>query len=184
MKIKQKINDIAWWIKYRTTHRYHVVKTGLGPGYYDCDTVILHTNFTILVNYVEGELASKMISMVYDQRKNLYPIPWYWFDNFQRRVKLHPHAGLHELRGEMTSSVIDDDPMTQAFLAREAYILYHWWRHIRPNRPTEYNIGRTDEEVEIRRDLIINRYEINKNYDKEDEDMLYRLIKIRGGLWI
>jgi hypothetical protein len=50
--------DRAWWnLKYRLHpgHRYHVVRTGLKPGYYDIDTIMLHANMELLRRFVEDE---------------------------------------------------------------------------------------------------------------------------------
>jgi hypothetical protein len=47
--------DPIWWIKHRTIDRYHVVGTGLPPGYYDKDTQMLHACFSLLVDFVEVE---------------------------------------------------------------------------------------------------------------------------------
>jgi hypothetical protein len=48
-----------WAILHRVhpRHRYHVVKTDLKPGYYDIDTLMLHTNMALLVRYVEDEMG-------------------------------------------------------------------------------------------------------------------------------
>lgn len=44
-----------WWLRHRTTDRYHVVGTGLPPGYYDKDTQMLHACFWLLVRFVDKE---------------------------------------------------------------------------------------------------------------------------------
>ncbi len=48
-------HDIVSWIQYRTTERHHVVHTGLRPGYYDADYLLLHASFRLLKDFVEKE---------------------------------------------------------------------------------------------------------------------------------
>lgn len=96
-------------------------------------------------------------------------------------------------------------PTPQAEIAIETLVLYHWWKDIRPARPDPHdesgwtelcNRRRSnvdadmwwiedqtdDEKLETRSSLdICNKLE--EQYDKEDEDMMIRLIKIRRGLW-
>lgn len=48
--------DLLWWIKYRTTHRFHVIKLNtLHPGWWDTDSRLLHASFALLENYIERE---------------------------------------------------------------------------------------------------------------------------------
>jgi hypothetical protein len=53
------LHDLIWWTKHRTTNRYHVIKTGLKPGWWDVDTRLLHASFTLLENFVELEKPFK-----------------------------------------------------------------------------------------------------------------------------
>lgn len=55
------LNNIKRWIKYRTTNVYHKINTNLKPNYYDTDTLILHSSFTLLVNFVEKKHALEFI---------------------------------------------------------------------------------------------------------------------------
>lgn len=60
------VNNIIIQIKYRTTHRYHILDlrdggNGYDVGWYDSDQQILQANFLILKNYVEKEQPFKHI---------------------------------------------------------------------------------------------------------------------------
>ena len=46
-RVRHKLSRAKWWLLHRLhpRHRYHVVHTGLPPGYYDSDTLILHAVF-------------------------------------------------------------------------------------------------------------------------------------------
>lgn len=52
-----KLRKFREFFYYRFMDKYHVVKTDLEPGYYDKDSLIFHANFSILVDFVESELA-------------------------------------------------------------------------------------------------------------------------------
>lgn len=49
------LNDVTWWIKYRTTQRYHIINTKLPPRYYDSDTRLTEGCFSIFVDFIEEE---------------------------------------------------------------------------------------------------------------------------------
>jgi hypothetical protein len=48
-------HEIPWWFKHRLIpqHRYHVVRTGLKPGYYDPDTLIFWACFKQFERYLK-----------------------------------------------------------------------------------------------------------------------------------
>lgn len=57
-RLGHKFRNGYWWVMHRIhpRHRYHVVRTGLPPGYWDFDTQILHACFECLRRYVEIEV--------------------------------------------------------------------------------------------------------------------------------
>lgn len=96
-------------------------------------------------------------------------------------------------------------PTCQAECAKEILVLYTWWTEVYPKRPDIYDasgwsalcerrrISHEDdgfmfedrtpaEKKETRRVLDLSN-KIEKQYNKEDTDMLVRLIKIRNSLW-
>ncbi|MCX8169573.1 MAG: hypothetical protein N3D72_00615, partial [Candidatus Methanomethyliaceae archaeon] len=137
MPIKWKINRATDWIRYRTTRRYHIVDTGLVPGYYDNDSIILHVNFNILKDFVEVEQAWHHYcwSGLY-KNAGFYErhMPFYrLFFPFRR-----PDLGIQHLEWAAT---LDDPSLPphercdhQAVAAREILALYRWWTIERPNR--------------------------------------------------
>jgi len=52
-RFTQRLSDARWWVLHRVhpKHRYHVVSTGLPPGYHDPDTIILHVAFEQLMRF-------------------------------------------------------------------------------------------------------------------------------------
>ena len=95
-------------------------------------------------------------------------------------------------------------PTGQAISAKEIKELYTWWTVTYPNRPDPYDASGWTEYCEKARELNDGRLfggkktpeleklsdkshkllrKIEAAYEKEDEAMLIRLIKIRNSLW-
>ena len=95
-------------------------------------------------------------------------------------------------------------PTYQAEKALEILALYKWWTEVYPNRPDPHDAGgwtaycnmkrergdhmldledRTPEEAEMAKTALDKTQEIEQVYDKEDEEMMIRLIKVRQSLW-
>ena len=96
-------------------------------------------------------------------------------------------------------------PTPQAVKAQEILALYTWWTEVYPNRPDAYNASGWTDYCEASR--LSNGGKINwssdkspalkkqsskahkalqkleADYEKEDTDMMIRLIKVRHGLW-
>jgi hypothetical protein len=96
------------------------------------------------------------------------------------------------------------EPTSQAKNAQEILELYRWWKIERPKRPDPYDasgwsaycemrrekgydlfdmMDKTPEESEMSRAALDKSNEIEAAYEKEDEEMMIRLIKVRNGLW-
>jgi len=99
-------------------------------------------------------------------------------------------------------------PTYQAVKAQEILALYKWWKEVYPNRPDVYDASGWSAVCERRRqkngDLGLGLFDsenetaaekretskalklsqkIEEQYNKEDEEMMIRLIKIRNSLW-
>ena len=206
--VTKPFNDLRYWIRCRFFDKYHMLNTGLKPGYADCDTRMLHGMFNLLVDYIEVEKAWMHVVFDKDERaKRKHP----WWSHGLTRFKAFRDvaAGLAYLNWEMS---LDDPKLdeyersdTQAASAREQLAIYNWWKQIRPNRPDPYDAsGWTDycektrngsgnhfpwddertpeEEIESR--IALDKLQaIEKSYDDEDEEYLIRLIRIRKSLW-
>ena len=208
---KEIINPIYWkyravkeWILYRTIHKYHIVDSGLKPGYYEIDTLILHVNFNMLKDFVEVEQAIHDYHWTQEYREKATwcerHMPFYRiFYPFRR-----PDLGIKHL--EWASSL--DDPklppheqcIDQAVNAREILVLYKWWVEDRPNRKEAEHIpfdsqgkgllgfldSDFDHEAEDYKKYtksVESSYEQEEKWHIEDQEMLIRLMKIRRSLW-
>ncbi len=205
--ITKPFNDLRYAIRVRVFDRYHVIPTGLKPGYADSDTRMLHGMFTLLVDFVEVEKA--WMHVVFDREaQKQYQHPWWSLGWTRFRAFRDPAAGLAHLQWEMT---LDDPTLpvherspSQAQAAIEVWVLYHWWKDIRPTRPDPHDAGgwseycklreqlgkhfldtrQESEDVErLRRTALDRTHAIEEAQHQEDEDMLVRLVKIRRSLW-
>ena len=164
--IWDKISDITYpirngyrnskdYIRHRLFDRYHIVDTGLKPGYYDTSDRILHSCFNLLKDYVEIELSWK--TMVFDESaKKKYALPF--FSNGFFRIKNYRNraAGMDHLQWE--KGLINDESMgynpsdsaygtstDQAIRAIEIEELYLWWTEIRQCRKESYEESGYDD---------------------------------------
>lgn len=205
--IKRPINDARYAIRVRVFDRYHVINTGLKPGYHDCDERLLHGMFNLLVDFVEVEKAWMHVAFDKDERKRRKH-PWWSLGWTRFKAFRDPQAGLDHLKWEATLDdpklPINERSIDQAAAAREVMELYHWWKEIRPWRPdpmdasgwSDYceqrsksgrhllNMRHDDqEEAQLTHDILDLNRKIEEEQHQEDEEMLIRLIKIRRNLW-
>lgn len=96
-----------------------------------------------------------------------------------------------------------DKPTPQAVKAQEILDLYNWWTQVYPNRPDPHDASGWSEycrkKEELNGSLFSGKdtpelkkmsakahkalHKIEKDYEKEDTEMMIRLIKVRHGLW-
>lgn len=181
--IGREYRNFIYFFKYRTTHRYNILHTGLKPNYYDLDTRMMHGLFNELVNFVEVDKA--LMNNIWGQKK-FEKKPFFG----RPRSK---ELGLDYLEWETKL----EESGGQAENAKEVIALYKWWTEVYKNRPDpneasgwsgycernsieEIMDGNTKEDSQIYLDKL---REIEVQYEKEDEEMLIRLIKIRKQLW-
>lgn len=91
---------------------------------------------------------------------------------------------------------------TQAHAARELIAIYTWWKDVRPARPDPHDVSgwskyceekrlagsllaieKTEEEKERVRQILKHSHEIEEQYEKEDDEMIARVMKIRRHMW-
>jgi len=96
------------------------------------------------------------------------------------------------------------EPTGQAKNAEEILALYKWWTEVYPKRPDPHDISgwtdfcarrrtdgehfwdlesRSDEEREESTRLLESLRKIEEEYEKEDTEMMIRLIRVRNSLW-
>lgn len=178
-------HSVKTYIKNRWIDKIQYLDTGLKPGYYyEFDDRILHGLFNELVNFVEIELAHLSL---WDQHKK------YKFKNgrcVEAAYDYFDWASKLKDKNENGKRVVSK----QAKDARRIKKLYEWWKNVRPNRiDPSVKSGWAKEYEEIEKNgykskktsykTILKQMRIEDQYDKEDEDMLIELIKLRKSLW-
>ena len=108
-KLKRLINSCYYWVRHRTIDKYHVIDTGLPPGYYEKDCQMLHGMFNLLVDHVDCEVA--WMELIWKD------LPWYMTK--KRYIKKHGEMlGMEYL--EWAKALKDDEVVD---LAREGHSL-------------------------------------------------------------
>lgn len=85
MKVKKKVqhrfnkmrgwpHNIKWWFLHRfhPKHRYHIINTGLGPGWRDTDVLMEHLIVKLFIDFIEKEKPHE----VKDLSQTNYPEDW------------------------------------------------------------------------------------------------------------
>ena len=164
----KKLHDFKYELMYRfiPKHQYNIIRTGLKPGYYDIDHVMLHGMMALLVSYVEREQGGekKFADHIKSHVKEGYPA-----DYDQEALDIY-----RWWKYEYTYSW---DNYYKCL--RETYSRKAKWKEL-PNG--NYSL----EDVGVNPAATLSPEALHKLeedlYDKEQE-MLYRLVTIRRCLW-
>jgi hypothetical protein len=169
--------------------------------------------FNELVDFVEIETAWSHIAWGSEEDRAKYKAPFWATGWFRWRTWRCPQAGLDHLDWAMTLTNNDwcepdhpdyGKPTGQALRAKEIKELYLWWTTVYPNRLDPYEVSGWTDYCEKARELNDGRLfgskstpelkkmsdrshkllqKIETAYEKEDEQMMIRLIKARDSLW-
>ena len=213
MFIPDKLYALKYYINNRWVTKTHALTAhprDIPRGEWrDVGNRFLPCLFNELVNFVEIELAWNFCVWDSEARKK-YQYPWWrrWYRNW--RSEEAAMAYIAWAKTLTNAEFLDEDkkheavPTHQAETAKEIEILYRWWKYERPQRPDPYDVSGWSAICERRRvkypDEILPEDETKKEkaeskksldalhkleaeYEKEDEEMMIRLIKIRQGLW-
>jgi hypothetical protein len=173
-----KINNLLWNFKYRFVkqHRYNIIDTGLEPGYYDIDTIMLHGMFSLLTRYVDHE------------HEGVLELERWGKELCDASDGMSAHSS--HLQGEKEL---------------EAVALYRWWHDVRPadlkRRDELLHLLYRDRALIFEDDestgtstLSMKPFDADETrlheefknletkIDAEETEMLHRLIDIRNGL--
>ena len=167
--------------------------------------------FNELVDFVEVEQAWHHVLWDEAARKK-YKTPW-TRNFFRFRTWRCPEAGVDHLKWAMTltnEEWLEEDekhlaePTYQAKAAKEILELYTWWKEVYPKRPDVHDASgwsaycdmrrekgyhlldmedKSPEDAEMCKTALNKTQEIEDAYNKKDEEMMIRLIKVRQSLW-
>jgi len=191
-----RLSNIYWAIRHRTINVYHKVDTGLKPGYYDVDTLILHSCFNLLKTFVEKDYKG--------------------IDDIKERIKFLEKSAVED------KDIPDHyDYSREISNLQEAITLYWWWVNVYPkyeeNNPwskhfnEEYKNGNgrkyprefipctfdedgdptlfewvdnRPEDVKVKeREVLESSMDYEMQCIEETDENLMRLLKIRRNLW-
>lgn len=188
--VTRTYKSIVSYIRFGYFEKMHLIDTGLKPGYYDKDTLLLHSMFSILKDFVEIEKA--WMEAIFNKD---YKRPW-WKLNSRFRNREY---GIEYLDWEIALvNETDEANNPQAEIAKIIKELYLWWVDIRPVRMDPYDLIQDNYDGKLFKDwfydldkpLSENKKIIYKKIDKlekdyydEDTEMMKKLIKIRSSLW-
>lgn len=194
-RIKFYLQKISDFFIYRFLNKYHIVDSKLPPQYHEAEKVLLHSAFSILVDYVE--ITSSLKCAKTEDFKNILEwkrfLPWVFIrDNFRSRT-----LGTEHLKWEI--GLTKESPR-QSECATEVLYLYTWWKDIRPERKpidcpvkldNQYPLAVLSETWRKNNAESYNKWKewvdaSNKQeeeWNEEDDEMLIRLVKIRRCLY-
>lgn len=200
-----KIDDL-WCYISNIQANTHGLSSRLKKGkWHEYHERLLHSCFDSFVDFIEEDEAFRHIAWHDDESLSKYDVPWH--QNFEwGRIFFAwrcPRAGIDHMNWEMT--LVNEDPpsLKQSINANERMILYVWWTKLRPARTDPCIVsgisafhqrvrdsGRVDfmpdltQAEEAERSALYGKLEeIKAAYAAEDEEMLFRLIKLRESVW-
>ena len=203
--IRQVYNDARDWVCCRLYDRRHIVDSGLPPGYYGPDTLMMHLNFNMLKDFVEVALARVEYSCSGTYRTNASwcekHMPFYMiFYKFRR-----PDLGIARLEWFSTLDnpnlpLYDRDDSLAEF-GREVLALYKWWVDQVPARvlvdPPQYSdqglgglsillpdFDKTAADYVAYKTASVQRSAQEAAWAAEDDEYLIRLVRIRKDMWV
>lgn len=159
------LGKLKWHVAYRTYERYHIVNTGLAPGYRDKDVIMLHAAFEILREFVEVECAH--MEIIFSERRKYWlycNLPRPFNKIFKPNQKERTRLGVKYIKryeGMLDEFISDNiDKIDDEYVKKETewyndaiknsneiIDLYIWWTVGRPNRPNPFDVyPRTSEE--------------------------------------
>lgn len=187
-----RIKKALDWIAFRTTRRYNVLKIReLPPNYWDKDTILLYAVMQLVVDFVEIECAFMELDVPYTLRQKInFKLPWFLRSD---EVYRNRELGLQHLK--MLEETYQDmlvNPSDAPKAIREVYL---WWKDVRPYRKDpgdESGFNQYMKECESTQtkkskaqiDKLLKRsMQIEARHEKEDTEMLNKVIKYRGFMW-
>jgi len=192
--ITDPYNNFRYYIKARFFDRYHLINTRLPYGYHETGERMMYGMFSLLVDYVEKDLAWKS-AVFSEEQYSKYP----WWSRGIFRIKSFRCAqkGVEHLLWEATL----DPQYSQAKTAQEVLDLYFWWTRVRPQRIDPWILSGSKEfykdskigdifsnkksanYIKLEQEYSARNSEIEQEYLEEDNRQLERLLKIRMFLW-
>ena len=182
---QRKYSDIFYWIYYRTTGKYNVIKLDLKPGYYDADTKIEHALWTILVDFIEVEAA--WMSCVCDDEKRKKFKRERRFGKFRSRELGIEWVDFQIACGEPDSNGISysKQKVNEIQQLKDAYLYYKDERITYTKQIDDlYKTIRLDNAVKAERSKTYDKIsKLENKITKLDDKHLINIVKNRQYMW-
>ncbi len=143
--------------------------------YYDTDEKLFLAVFSMLIDYVENEVAHlSKICPADEQHPNILAYQRAsWFDRWWNRDLWNERLALAHFDWEMT---LGEEHPRQASAAKEIQELYLWYKHIRPKRFDPHVLIPNPADHEL-------YFKVVEEQRDEDDEMLCRVIRARHSMW-
>jgi hypothetical protein len=208
-----KLYEFKYYVNNRWITRTHALTAhprDIRPGqWHDVGNRFLPCLFNELVDFVEVELAWWHLAWEGKEERKKYNMPWWAVGWWRVRTWRCAEAGLDNLEWQRRLTVDENDPESeptqQAKNAQEILDLYNWWTQVYRNRVDAMEasgwsalcdeerqlnggvfslLGTTDKNLRQRMNQAHKiMQKLEREYEKEDEAMMIRLIKVRHALW-
>jgi hypothetical protein len=180
------------YVAYRTSKRYNVLKIReLPANYWDKDTILLYAVMQLVVDFVEIECSFMELDTPYTLRQRInFKLPWFLRSD---EVYRNRELGLQHLK--MLEETYQDmlvNPSDAPKAIREVYL---WWKDVRPLRQDPGVESGFDEYMQQCKDstikedkkhvtmLLKKSLRIEQRHEKQDTEMLNKVIKYRNFMW-
>lgn len=193
-----QVKEVQYYLRNRFITKTHIAPAyGLPKGkWHETDTRLLHSMFSLLVDFVEVESAwhntwsKENVPGSYLSR--LIKGKWRPWRSAKDGIEYYEWA-----RSLNSEDFGGQGPSHQAIAAEEILHLYAWWTVTRPNRRDPYwlyqkvdkikpfsGFGRnTPEQKASLKEAFDEVHRLEEIYHNEDEEKMIRLVKIRQSLW-
>jgi hypothetical protein len=167
--------DFFNWIYYRIWNRFHVLKLEyLNPGYHDADEILIHAMFQSLCNFIEKEKPDEIVDWnsdpehkhAWEEMQEMYN----WWKERKNREKHNPLLGPDVKSPDFKFTPTDEkiiNPINQKEESTSTMEFVH--------------DSKEAEERWEKACIDFDKWEEKCN--KEDEENMIRLIKIRSFMW-
>ena len=178
MNIYRFFRKFDWfhWVYYRAWNRFHVLKLKyVEPGYHDADTLLIHSMFQVLVNFIELEKPNEIVN---------------WESDPEHKHAWEEMNALYEWWVGERQSRDSKNPILQPNIKTPDM-------HFTPTEKKWINPETKKEESTSKMDFVHDSKEDEEKWEKacedctaweiqceeEDEIMMKRLIAVRLFMW-
>ena len=204
-----KLNRFYWSVKHRTVDIYHKIDTGLEPAYYDIDTLLLHGCFSLLCRFVESEykgaddLQKRIVDLNIWAEEEIERAKKEWTDKERLEEYIKGTREGHKREAEGYKEALrlyhwwkniypyyeENSPLSKHFdeihPKDKPSFETKVYKVDKDGDPLLYELVRDNDPIreKLKTKIYKEEYEYDAKNEKEIEDNLISLIKLRKCLW-